>query len=160
MNVLVLHPELGGRAGCSPHRSASYSKMCPWFGVTVGRVIGTAGPRLPVAHLHREHITFSSGLCLNTSSRRSWDARQSNRAVCGEPRAVPGTAGALDGTPAVAPAAPRRARDTGRAGRLCCSLQRALGQRRENRDTTVQPGHTVLPFPGADVPCYSSAVIP
>lgn len=43
-------------------------------------VINAAGPQLPVAHMRGEHITFSSGLCLNTFSQRNWDAFQSNQA--------------------------------------------------------------------------------
>lgn len=45
-------------------------------------VINAAGPWLLVAHVRGEHITFSSGLCLNTFSQRNWDAFQSNQAFC------------------------------------------------------------------------------
>lgn len=39
-------------------------------------VINAAGPWLPVAHIRGEHITFSSGLCLNAFSQRIWEAFQ------------------------------------------------------------------------------------
>ena len=45
-------------------------------------VINAAGPRLLVAHTCGEHITFSSGLCLNTFSQRNWDVCQSSQGFC------------------------------------------------------------------------------
>lgn len=70
--------ELVGR-GRAPSQPGLSSKTFPlalcncWHS---DRVINTAAPWLPMAHMRGESITFSSGLCLNAFSQRIWAAFQ------------------------------------------------------------------------------------